>query len=601
MLPLRSVVAINGSHAACGMSASGARSGNLLAAGSSRPHHRVYAGAASIPSRLIANGVSQPTMNTDPRSPAESLDRFLNHPLTHWMRRIYTFGLRGYRRVQSHLRSPASAIASAGFVRTDTPDGSSRKNDGVSLASFWLASQNPSTLPVDVRMSLLQQARAAGAPDTASAIARALLPDMWSLKASILGRLPPTIIDQLCTVGEHALALQVATEFAASNRPSRTHPAVIRACLTLEPPHEFVLPRGRLNTFLISQLLLSGDLHDTLLIPLLNRARRQLITVPEIELLLASAYRSAVDAPLAKWVVPVNRALRFYGLPPLLVAREAGNPLLGIRGAPASTIPRVHGPLVSVIVSAYNAQHTIVYAIDSILQQSYENLEVLVCDDHSSDGTLDVLRDRYAHHMRVKLFAAEANHGPYNCRNAMLRHVSGRYITFHDADDFAMPTRIASQVCAMSEASSVTASITNWVRIAPSGHFVFFRDLAAVRLCLPSLMVERSLAHSLGEFRWARIAADDEYFYRLQARVGATNVARLRQPLVLGLWSDSSLTRSAKHESLANGYRSSSRRAYRELCARQRLMGSSAVSDRHIDEVLQQHDNFCIPARVHRL
>ena len=88
-------------------------------------------------------------------------------------------------------------------------------------------------------------------------------------------------------------------------------------------------------------------------------------------------------------------------------------------------------PLLSVIVPAYNAAQFIADAIDSILDQRYQNLEIIVVDDGSSDGTGSVL-PRAESRLR---YLRQENRGPAGARNQGLSMARGELISFLDADD----------------------------------------------------------------------------------------------------------------------------------------------------------------------
>lgn len=92
-------------------------------------------------------------------------------------------------------------------------------------------------------------------------------------------------------------------------------------------------------------------------------------------------------------------------------------------------------PAVSVIVPAYNAQNTIVRCIDSILNQTFQDLELIVVDDGSTDHTESILKQYAFMDMRIKLLV-QTNNGASAARNAGMQCASGRWITFVDADDY---------------------------------------------------------------------------------------------------------------------------------------------------------------------
>lgn len=90
--------------------------------------------------------------------------------------------------------------------------------------------------------------------------------------------------------------------------------------------------------------------------------------------------------------------------------------------------------LVSIIIPTFNAEDTIIDAIDSVLNQTYEQVEVIVVDDGSSDGTLDVLRQEYG--TNDKVFIRSENHaGVSHARNVGIQLARGKWIGFCDSDD----------------------------------------------------------------------------------------------------------------------------------------------------------------------
>ncbi len=102
-------------------------------------------------------------------------------------------------------------------------------------------------------------------------------------------------------------------------------------------------------------------------------------------------------------------------------------------------------PLVSVIMPAYNAEKYIVEAIESILNQTYDHLELLICDDCSSDHTVDILK-KFERDNRVRIFFNDTNKGAAATRNFLIREAKGTYIALQDADDISSEFRLEKQV-----------------------------------------------------------------------------------------------------------------------------------------------------------
>jgi glycosyltransferase involved in cell wall biosynthesis len=95
----------------------------------------------------------------------------------------------------------------------------------------------------------------------------------------------------------------------------------------------------------------------------------------------------------------------------------------------------VNRPLVSVLMTAYNRKNYIREAIDSVLNQSYPYLELIIVDDQSSDGTVKIIEEYVSCDCRVHLYVNENNLGDYANRNRAITYSKGAYIMFVDSDD----------------------------------------------------------------------------------------------------------------------------------------------------------------------
>src|SRR5690606_3631359 len=93
--------------------------------------------------------------------------------------------------------------------------------------------------------------------------------------------------------------------------------------------------------------------------------------------------------------------------------------------------------MVTIIIPAYNAEEQISIAIDSLCRQTWQNLEILVVDDFSTDGTSEAVFGWSQKDNRVKLLRLPENGGTYAARNAALRVARGDLITVHDSDDWS--------------------------------------------------------------------------------------------------------------------------------------------------------------------
>jgi glycosyltransferase involved in cell wall biosynthesis len=101
-------------------------------------------------------------------------------------------------------------------------------------------------------------------------------------------------------------------------------------------------------------------------------------------------------------------------------------------------------PIVSVVIPAYNRAGTICAAVESVLSQSYTDLELLVVDDGSSDGTMDRLAD--IDDRRLRLLSNPHNMGVSAARNTGIRNARGTWVAFQDSDDEWMPRKLEKQM-----------------------------------------------------------------------------------------------------------------------------------------------------------
>ncbi len=244
--------------------------------------------------------------------------------------------------------------------------------------------------------------------------------------------------------------------------------------------------------------------------------------------------------------------------------------------------------LVSIIVSCFNSEDTITYALKSLLSQTYRNIEILVCDDRSEDGSLNAILALAENDKRVRVFESRSNQGTYNIRNSLLNQAKGEYISFHDSDDWAHPQKLEKQLEFMAR-NDVPVCSARWIRIDPKGRAIFFVDGKIYRFCVVSTMVKRKVFSIIPKFRQSLVAADTEFHETCIQLLGETKVKVLNMPLVLGLWGDSSLTKKDGLEAENNGHVAERRRKYSEIAARQRVFGSGIVTDNDVHNVLVEN------------
>ncbi len=102
--------------------------------------------------------------------------------------------------------------------------------------------------------------------------------------------------------------------------------------------------------------------------------------------------------------------------------------------------------LVSVIMPTYNSEKFIAESIDSIINQSYSNFELLITDDNSNDKTVEIIKKFQEADSRIKLFILNKNSGAGVARNNSIKFSKGKYIAFCDSDDLWKEKKIEKQI-----------------------------------------------------------------------------------------------------------------------------------------------------------
>ncbi len=237
----------------------------------------------------------------------------------------------------------------------------------------------------------------------------------------------------------------------------------------------------------------------------------------------------------------------------------------------------VRSPLVTVIIATYNRKHFVCEAIDSVLNQTYPNIELIVIDDGSTDGTGDLLRDKYGQRMR---YVFQPNQGRSEARNHGIRLATGEYIAFLDSDDLWEPDKLARQIAFMQAnpqyglTHTFTCIIDSNGQPAPtdtrirlnyhrSGVRSGYSYVAMARKCvmfLSTVIVRASLVSKIGCLDRSIPAFEDWDWYLRAALV--TEIGVLTEPLTRYRLHDSNST----HPEFLEGERKTSQK-HLELCA----------------------------------
>jgi len=196
-------------------------------------------------------------------------------------------------------------------------------------------------------------------------------------------------------------------------------------------------------------------------------------------------------------------------------------------------------PIVTVVITAFNRAGVVVEAVDSVFAQTFTNLELIVVDDGSSDGTSSVLEpfsDRISYHW-------QENSGPSAARNRGIELAGGDFIAFLDSDDLWKPEKLARQMEFLDSHSKYPICYTDeiWIRNGRRvnqgkrhrkyGGWIFHRVLPLCIISPSSVLIRKQLFDDVGKFDETLPACED---YDMWIRVASKfQVGFIPEPLIV--------------------------------------------------------------------
>ncbi len=191
-------------------------------------------------------------------------------------------------------------------------------------------------------------------------------------------------------------------------------------------------------------------------------------------------------------------------------------------------------PLISIIIPAYNAELYIQQAINSVLNQSYRHVEIIIVNDGSNDSTEAVAGQFSDPRIRI---ISQPNGGMSNARNAGIKVAGGDFIAFLDADDYWLPEKLEKQLSLLQQNPNLGFCSTQTRVETPEGEFVnewlcpkinistlhtIFSQNSAIAGSASSVLARKELQSEAGFFdeslkgledtdMWIRYSAISEY------------------------------------------------------------------------------------------
>lgn len=116
-------------------------------------------------------------------------------------------------------------------------------------------------------------------------------------------------------------------------------------------------------------------------------------------------------------------------------------------------------PKVSVIIPVYNRAHLLPRAVNSVLNQTYQDFEIIVVDDGSTDNVKEVIEKMQKKNEKIRYIRHEKNKGGGAARNTGIEAAKGQYIAFQDSDDEWLPEKLEKQIKAFESVSSTVGVV----------------------------------------------------------------------------------------------------------------------------------------------
>jgi len=265
-------------------------------------------------------------------------------------------------------------------------------------------------------------------------------------------------------------------------------------------------------------------------------------TAPLQPELLALQRRRRTSSSVDTWLRELNELYSELGMTQVRLLADENLPLLDRLAAENTEV--VDGPKVSIIMPTFSPGPGIRTAIRGLLEQTWQNLEIIIVDDASPKEYRRVFSDLGQSDDRIRVIHQEQNAGAYVARNAGLAEATGEFITTADDDDWSHPDKIASQVSALIADPSVKATTSGHIRTTEELEFRRVNSSPKyLQLNYSSLMFRREIVEEIGGWDTVNRGADSEFFMRMSKYYGSERLKHLRdKPLAFSRVWDGSLT-----------------------------------------------------------
>lgn len=280
----------------------------------------------------------------------------------------------------------------------------------------------------------------------------------------------------------------------------------------------------------------------------------------EIYLLYSNFYASSPDEQLRNF----NLFLESNNLPTVTLSNP-NFPFNVLNLDYIQPISLITGPLITILMTAHNTADRLSPAVESLLKQTYKNIEIIIINDASDDETDKVIIELMKKDKRIRYIALAENVGTFAAKTIGFQQAQGEFVMCHDSDDWSHPLRLELQIKPLLSDKSIVATTSNWVRLQDDGVF-YTRSVYPLSRFNPSSVLFRKklVVEKAGLWDLVRTGADSEFNARIEWVFGSNAIRRIKLPLALGAHRKNSLMTSSLTGHTENGV-SIIRQTYWEL------------------------------------
>ncbi|NMA75367.1 MAG: glycosyltransferase [Bacteroidales bacterium] len=200
-----------------------------------------------------------------------------------------------------------------------------------------------------------------------------------------------------------------------------------------------------------------------------------------------------------------------------------------------------NNPLVSVIIPCFNSEKWIIETLDSVRNQSYSNIEIIIVDDGSTDNTRYLVNE----YGKDIIYLYQENKGPSAARNLGIKNAQGKYVAFLDSDDLWESHKLLEQISFLEKNSDVALVFSNVKVIDEGGNYLYThynqvptekRELITaffmgkIGMNTPTIVVRKEAVDSVGGFDESLPMREDHFF--LMSMADRYSIKHFKEPLV---------------------------------------------------------------------